>query len=290
MKVTLDLKELVESGKITPEEAERLKALSKQGTSKLAYRIVIVLGVLGVALGGILLLVPFFENLLKIPEFRALIEKVAAIIDPVLRFVLGTVYGKAIVSALLLAAAFRAKSGFLAGLSAVVLFMALGSSTWYAHASYWMEVSRPLLTIAVFAAVGALANKWSARLTADRERLLIIYARASLLFVNLAFWVGSLWGDDWLKTLSGGQFGGEIFFSIVWAIALAWMIAFGVRYNRRAMVNMAAVFAGIHFYTQWFEHLHASGGSLFVAGLIALAFAKGLAMYNQALTAKLRAK
>jgi hypothetical protein len=46
-------------------------------------------------------------------------------------------------------------------------------------------------------------------------------------------------------------------------------------------VNMAATFAGIHFYTQWFERLRATPEMVIAAGVIAIAFAFGLWWYNQ---------
>jgi hypothetical protein len=46
------------------------------------------------------------------------------------------------------------------------------------------------------------------------------------------------------------------------------------------LVNVAAVFAAIHFYTQWFERLDASALSVLIAGLLALGFAVGLRALN----------
>lgn len=51
--------------------------------------------------------------------------------------------------------------------------------------------------------------------------------------------------------------------------------------GRRWVVNLCAVFLMINFYTQWFEHLHASPGTLLVAGLITLGVALGLRRYNK---------
>jgi hypothetical protein len=51
--------------------------------------------------------------------------------------------------------------------------------------------------------------------------------------------------------------------------------------NRRWVVNVAAVFGGIHFYTQWFERLGATALSVLLAGLLMLAFGFGLWMLNQ---------
>ena len=43
------------------------------------------------------------------------------------------------------------------------------------------------------------------------------------------------------------------------------------------MVNLAAVFGGIHFYTQWFAILGANALSVLLGGVLMLAFA--LALY-----------
>jgi len=57
--------------------------------------------------------------------------------------------------------------------------------------------------------------------------------------------------------------------------------AWGMQQNRRFVVNVAAVFGGIHFYTQWFEHLGAFPGSVLLAGIIMIGIAVGLWKYNR---------
>jgi iron complex transport system permease protein len=57
--------------------------------------------------------------------------------------------------------------------------------------------------------------------------------------------------------------------------------AWAVRENRRWAVNVAAVFGAIHFYTQWFERLRLEPMTVFVGGLLMLAFALGLWMFNK---------
>ncbi len=51
-------------------------------------------------------------------------------------------------------------------------------------------------------------------------------------------------------------------------------------------MNTVAVFAGIHFYTQWFERLGASAETVLIAGLLALALAVGLRMLNARLSSR----
>jgi hypothetical protein len=49
------------------------------------------------------------------------------------------------------------------------------------------------------------------------------------------------------------------------------------------MVNVVAVFAAIHFYTQWFERLGPKPMSFLIGGLLMLAFALGLWLFNRRL-------
>jgi hypothetical protein len=70
-------------------------------------------------------------------------------------------------------------------------------------------------------------------------------------------------------------------FVIGWSCVLLGVGIWGVRENRRWVVNVAAVFGAIDFYTQWFERLGAQPLSVLVGGLLMLAFALGLWMFNQ---------
>jgi hypothetical protein len=113
--------------------------------------------------------------------------------------------------------------------------------------------------------------------------------------VNFGFWIGSLWGDNLvlIRSLLGGDpskltdysAGSQIIpplvFVIGWAVALLGVGIWGVRANRRWVVNIAAVFGAIHFYTQWFERLGADPLSVLLGGLLVLAFALGLWTFNK---------
>ncbi len=70
-------------------------------------------------------------------------------------------------------------------------------------------------------------------------------------------------------------------FSIGWAIALIAVGVWGVKAGRRWVVNTAAVFGGIHFYTQWFSILGANAFSVLLAGVILIAIAMGLRAFNR---------
>jgi hypothetical protein len=70
-------------------------------------------------------------------------------------------------------------------------------------------------------------------------------------------------------------------FSILWAVALIAVGVWGVKAGRRWVVNVAAVFGGIHFYTQWFSILGANALSVLLAGVILIAIALGLRAFNR---------
>jgi iron complex transport system permease protein len=127
--------------------------------------------------------------------------------------------------------------------------------------------------------------------------LAITAARMSLFLVNLGFWIGSLWGDRLmlLRRLNPDQVpaGGwrqavvipDYVFTIAWALALLAVGVWGARENRRWVVNIAAVFGGIHFYTQWFNVLGANAVSVLGGGVLILAIAMALYKYNKAAAA-----
>ena len=56
MKVTLDLSALVQEGKLTPEEADRLSKLAARDTGSLAINILLGFGVVAVSAGAVALL------------------------------------------------------------------------------------------------------------------------------------------------------------------------------------------------------------------------------------------
>jgi iron complex transport system permease protein len=74
-------------------------------------------------------------------------------------------------------------------------------------------------------------------------------------------------------------------FSILWAVALLATGIWAVQVNRRWLVNLVAVFAGIHFYTQWFERLGATPLSVLLGGLVILASAFALWALNRRIPA-----
>ena len=74
-------------------------------------------------------------------------------------------------------------------------------------------------------------------------------------------------------------------FSVAWAVVLIGAGIWAVQVNRRWLVNLVAVFAGIHFYTQWFERLGATPLSVLLGGLVMLASAVALWLFNRSAAA-----
>ncbi len=219
----------------------------------------------------------------------------------------GSVGAFALVALIVLALGILARSGLLIGVSPLVLASVLGSSTGYLHASYMLVVREATITITVFALLAWGTFLLSKRLPAAYERLALIYSRMSLVLVNLGFWVGSLWGDypgeSWVHEQvyedpatfresypqlaawrESAVFIPDVMFAFLWALALIAVAAWGVKRDRRFVVNTAAVFGSIHLYTQWFEHFGATPGTVIFGGIVTVGIALGLRKYNRLVT------
>lgn len=315
MKITLDLTDLVETGKLTAAEAEKLRTLAARDTGSLGINILVGFGVIAVAagagallpspltavaLGAVLFVVGFalMSSQAKAWELLAQIcivigalafcGGIAMLDDGSLRVMLA-------IAVILAGAAVLARSGLLIAASVLVIGACLGSSSDYRHAMYTLTVEEPTLTIVVFALIALATYLLSLRLTAQYERLALIAARTAVLMINFGFLVGSLWGDRLLRLRSlinsdpsilhdytaRSQMISPLAFSIGWALALVAAGAWAVKVNRRWIVNIVAVFAALHFYTQWFEKLGATPVTVLLAGLLLLAFAFGLWSFNR---------
>lgn len=311
MKITLDLSKLVEDGKLTAEEAARLKDLAAHETGSLAVNILIGFGVVSIAAGAVALLpsaptviavglVMFalglavvLNNVTQWAVFGQICLVTGALMfsGGVIGQAEGSVASMLIVTAALAAAAIAARSSLLAALAVIALSATLGARTGYEHATYSLAIFEPTLTIVLFSALATFAYWGSLRLRADYERLAIMVARTSILLVNFGFWVGSLWGDP-LFLLRGFKDHNPIemmsnivipayVFSIGWAVVLIGAAMWAVTVNRRWLVNIAAAFGAIHFYTQWFERLGATPVSVLLGGVLMLVIAFGLWTFNK---------
>ncbi|WP_338664382.1 hypothetical protein VQH23_04280 [Pararoseomonas sp. SCSIO 73927] len=319
VKVTLDLSRLLREGHISPEEHDRLARLGRRDTGSLLVNALVGFGVVAVSAGTVALLpsiltaIPLGLVLMATGAWLVLSGRarwgvlatililVAALLlgtgilllsggmteldgtpDPGAAPLLGMQSALLLVAALFAGSAVLAGSGLLIALAVLLLSAALGSGAAYGHASYALGVEQPLATILAFSALAAAAHAAAPRLRHAEERLANIAARTALLLVNLGFWIGSLWGDDagWVRRLLGRAIPDDAF-SIAWAAALLGAAIWAGRTNRRWLLNLACVFGGIHFYTQWFERLGATPLSLFGGGVLMLAFALGLWRLNE---------
>lgn len=313
MKITLDLTRLVEEGKLTPADAERLKGLAAAETGSLAINILIGFGVVAVAAGaGALVPTPVTALVIgaaifligigvsRLPSWSILASMCLVIgalmaSGGILMIGEGSLASIMLVTVALALASLLARSSLLMAAAVLSLGACFGARAGYWHATYALAIYEPLITVIVFAALALVAYQTSKRLPSDFERIAITAARVSVLMVNFGFWIGSLWGDRLLlarslmrndPTLLTGRFQGAAIipdwaFSIAWAGALIGVGIWGARVNRRWVVNVAAVFGAIHFYTQWFERLGANPLSILIGGLLLLGFALALWRFNQ---------
>ena len=225
IKIVLDITRLVEEGKLTAQEAERLQALARRDTGSLAINVLMSFGAVAVA-AGIIALEPAFATGaalgvalvaigLAISFFAAeqwgLLGTATTIIGALLLAggVIGVAEanfaGLAFSALLFLVLAVAIRSNFLMALVPLALAGALGSSTGYMHAVYMLTVNEPSITIAVFSLLAGAAYIISQHVGQAYQQLAIIFARVSLILVNFGFWVGSLWGDYPGQTWAQGE-------------------------------------------------------------------------------------
>lgn len=304
MKVTLDLAQLLRDGHITTDDYRKLSGFAARDTGSVAFNLLVGCGVIAVAgaalalvqnattgvMIGALLMAAGLYVLMRHPPWLVLANICILVAALMLGGGIMVLSGCTIASYLFLAAIFLvcavvAQSALLVTLSVLAVVGAVGAGTVYSHAFYEVDIMRPLLTILVCGGIALAALQASKRLRHEFERLCIIAARAALFFANMGFWVGSLWGDrlDWATTTNAADTGAFVpasLFAIGWAVALVGVAIWAVRENRRWVINVSAVFGGIHFYTQWFEHLDATPVSVLAAGLVTLSAALALWKFN----------
>jgi hypothetical protein len=317
MKITLDISRLVEQGKLTREEADKLTALAAHDTGSLGINILIGFGVVATAAGtlalvptplsavslGLVLSAAGCAIVLGRVQQWIVLGQICLVIGAlmfgggVIAYGNGSVGSMLIVTGAFWLAAVSARSSLLMVLAVLAASACLGARTAYSHAVYSLAIFEPTLTIVLFSALALVAYRASQRLPADYERLAITAARTSLLLINFGFLVGSLWGDRLMLLRSMNAENPSLafmttnvvipatVFSVLWAVVLVGAGIWAVQVNRRWMVNLVAVFAGIHFYTQWFEHLGATPLSVLLGGLVIMASAIALWMLNRRLSA-----
>lgn len=289
MKITLDLDALLAEGKLTPAEAERLKGFAAADTGLLGTNVLLALGAAAVAtgvgvlvptvgtaivLGAMLFVAGFCLLLLRIERWAVFAQIVMvigalALVSGIFALWGELIWVRAVLTLGLAVASVLALSGLLTALS-VLAFAATITLD--------MEMLAPthFLTLAIVALSALVLALYllSLRLPNVYERLAIIAMRTAILLVNVAFFIGSLFGDDGMGWSSTG-------FAIAWALALLAFGSWAVFANRRWVVNSVAVFGAIHFFTQWFMVLGAQPLSILGGGLLLIGFGLALARFNR---------
>ncbi|UOA08862.1 hypothetical protein [Methylobacter sp. S3L5C] len=297
MKVTLDLDKLLEEGKINLAEYEKFSQLSAHSTATLAFNILVGFGVIAVG-GATLALLPTTATAISLGliigaagiamiyahhEQWVVLANICVVVGALL-------FGGGVISAeegaagtyILIATVFAsagivARSSLLTVLAVLALSSCLGARTGYLHATYFLGIQEPALTVILFTIFSVATYQLSRIITADYKGIAIIASRTGIFLVNFGFWIGSLSGD---RSQGGEIIIADWLFAIFWAIALLIAGIWAWQGNRRWLVNVVAVFGGIHFYTQWFERLGGSPKTVLIAGLITLGFALGLRAMN----------
>ncbi|WP_262965791.1 hypothetical protein [Methylobacter psychrophilus] len=297
MKVTLDLDKLLEERKINQTEYEKFSLLSAHSTATLAFNILVGFGVIAVG-GATLALLPTSATAISLGlmigaagivmiythhEQWIVLANICVVVGALL-------FGGGVISAeegaagtyLLIATVFAsagifARSSLLTVLAVLALSSCLGARTGYLHATYFLGIQEPTLTVILFTIFSIATYQLSKIIAANYKDIAIAATRTGVFLINFGFWIGSLWGD---RSQGGEIVIADWIFASFWAIALISAGIWAWQCNRRWLVNVVAVFGGIHFYTQWFERLGASPETLLIAGLIALGFALGLRALN----------
>ncbi len=300
MKVTIDLDQLLLEGKITQAEYDKFYQFAARTTAALAFNILIGFGVIAVS-GAAVALIPTPTTALSLGfiicgigltlirlSYRqwVVLANICLLVGALLfaSGVLGQLKGSLasflIVAAIYALAGIFARSSLLAVLAVLALSSCLGASTDYFHATYFLGMEQPTFTVVLFTAFSIGIYQLAKRLNPDYQPMAIAASRTGVFLVNLGFWIGSLWGDDPERGVQVPDW----VFAAAWAIALLAAGVWAWRRNRRWLLNVVAVFGGIHFYTQWFERLGASPATVLVAGLLALTFAFALRTLNARLS------
>jgi iron complex transport system permease protein len=313
MKVTLDLTRLLEQGKISQAEFDKLGALSVHETGSLAFNILIGFGIAAVSIGAVALVpTPLTAAVVGAAVFAfglvlvlarseqwALLAQICLCVGAlifaggIIAMDEGSLRALLLVTVVFAAAAIAARSGLLMVAAVLALASCIGARTGYWHATYALSITEPTLTVVLFSLLALATYQLSKRLRSDYERLALMAARTSVFLVNLGFWIGSLWGDRLNRIRSLGDLllppdrdaaAIELppwLFSAGWALALIATGIWATQAGRRWVVNVIAVFGAIHFYTQWFDKLGPTPMSFLLGGLLMLAFALGLWTFNR---------
>ena len=312
MKIILNIKELLEEGKINQSEYDKLLSLSKTQTGSVSLNLLIGFGIIMMCVGIIALselpttalitgILTFLVGMLiryKATEEWSLLASCCAI-SGILVFVAGInllsfdsnflngaiwidpFYATILTSCILAVSSAFLMSNILSVLSILSIANLTGAGTSFFGASYTIWISSPIITVCIFSFLALLLYFLSRSILLKYEKILIAGSRTSVLMVNVGFWVGSIWG--------GGTEDFEIaaeLMSVSWALAIIGFGVWGWRANRRWVVAVASIFGATHFYTQLFNILDVGPASIVVAGVIAIGIGVGIKRLDSAISVK----
>ena len=300
MKIVLNIKELLEEGKINQTEYDKLLSLSKNETGSLALNLLIGFGIIMVCVGVITLtqsastalimglltfLIGLFIQFKGTKEWSVLssccsISGVLIFIGGMNIWLIEAILSESVflplamnveilTTFILIASSVFLTSNTLAALSILSIAQITGAGTDYFMASYIIWVSSPVVTIVLFSALAFFLYYLSRSTLSRYENILITGSRTSVLVANFGFWVGSLFGGGDLEVSS------ELI-SMAWALSLIGFAVWGWRANRRWVVIVSSIFGAIHFYTQWFTILEMEPASVVIGGVIAIGIGIGI--------------
>ena len=282
MKYLIDVDELEREGVLTGDLASTLRASAGRDVSATAINFVLGFGAtavaagllaefrspgLAAALGAALLVVGYGRSIIGSQAWSLLANIWMVVGALTLSVGVGALIDRPVVAALVAAAIYlgvglAAGSRLLMGAAALALAAAVGGSTGYWSGCYAIAIREPTLTIALFCASRIY------RLARRARRAASIYSTHPHLRAGLGHrrefrLLG--WFD--LRGFAGRPLAPRsaegpkrpgfppAAFAVAWALALLAAGYWGVRNGRRFMVNAAAAFGAINFYTQWFERL-----------------------------------
>ena len=304
MKVVLDLDALQAGGRISPEEAQRLRDLAAHDESApsrgwvmanvamifgaLAVAVAVAMLQPGPAVGGALALAALGAGavLRRLgDESWTLLSHALAIggsLGAGAAFLMAFPELKVatlIVGLFLAAVALHFQDHVVAAFAPLAVGSWIGSGAGYWHAVYSVTISQPLVTVLVFAALAAGLFAWGER-SPRGGGVIVTMARVAFVILNMGFWVGSLWGDDFQRAGFTYDAGRQAIipaavFAWAWTAALLLFLWIGLGSRRRFISNTALTFAGVHFYTRVFETFGARPWVIVISGvlLVLLAFA-----------------
>jgi len=215
-------------------------------------------------------------------------------------------------AAVIALAGWRVDVRFVTALALVPFAQMLDTGTIYFHAMYVFYSPESTLSILQMTLLIGLMLWWSTRVPERDARHMRIVSVLAFVVANLCALVGSLWGDVVGETVWGPMRGDyetwqdygaarDAFretaltvsaetYSVIWAIALAAIIAWAAHRNNRGLFNTGMTFAGIHAYTQLFETFGDEPLAWVIGGFGAIAFAWGLWRLNQFFVTKAKSE